>query len=70
MISGYQTFYNHAGDEDLKKIIEDIIETCREEVKQLEKILKTNGIALPPASPEIWYVHPNDLINSSYLHIV
>lgn len=37
MISGYQTFYNHAGDEDLKKIIEDIIETCRDEVKQLEK---------------------------------
>ncbi|MED4886121.1 DUF3231 family protein [Lysinibacillus fusiformis] len=52
MISGYQTFYNHAGDEDLKKIIEDIVETCKEEVKQLEKILKTNGIALPPASPE------------------
>ncbi len=51
MISGYQTFYNHAGDEDLKKIIEDIIETCRDEVKQLEKILKTNGVALPPASP-------------------
>ncbi|MBD8521431.1 DUF3231 family protein [Lysinibacillus sp. FSL R7-0073] len=52
IISGYQTFYNHAGDEDLKKIIEDIIELCRDEVKQLEKILKTNGIALPPASPE------------------
>ncbi len=31
IISGYQTFYNHAGDEDLKKIIEDIIELCRDE---------------------------------------
>ena len=52
MIAGYQTFYNHAGDEDLKKIIEDIIDLCRDEVKQLEKILKTNGIGLPPAPPE------------------
>ncbi len=40
MIAGYQTFYNHAGDEDLKKIIEDIIDLCRDEVKQLEKNLK------------------------------
>ncbi|WPK12097.1 DUF3231 family protein [Lysinibacillus louembei] len=52
MIAGYQTFYNHAGDEDLRKVIEDIIDTCREEIKQLEKILKTNGVALPPAPPE------------------
>lgn len=52
MISGFQTFYNHAGDEDLKKILEDLVGACREEVKQLEKILKTNGVALPPASPE------------------
>ncbi|KAB0442710.1 DUF3231 family protein [Lysinibacillus fusiformis] len=52
MIAGYQTFYNHAGDGDLKKIIEEIIELCRDEVKELEKILKTNGIGLPPAPPE------------------
>ncbi|WP_427108202.1 DUF3231 family protein [Lysinibacillus xylanilyticus] len=51
-IAGYQTFYNHSGDEDLRKIIEDIIDTCREEAKQLEKVLKTNGVALPPAPPE------------------
>ena len=52
MIAGYQTFYNHAGDKDLKKIIEEFIQGAKEEVKQLEEILKTNGIALPPAPPE------------------
>lgn len=52
MIAGYQTFYNHAGDKDLKKIIEDFIQCAKEENKQLEEILKTNGVALPPAPPE------------------
>lgn len=52
MIAGYQTFYNHAGDKDLKKILEDFIQCAKEENKQLEEILKTNGVALPPAPPE------------------
>ncbi|EON71788.1 hypothetical protein H131_14933 [Lysinibacillus sphaericus OT4b.31] len=52
LIAGYQTFYNHAGDEDLRKVIEDIIQVLRDEVKPLEKILKTNGVGLPPAPPE------------------
>ena len=52
MIAGYQTFYNHAGDQDLKKLIEEFIQCAREEVKPLEKILKANGIGLPPAPPE------------------
>ncbi|WP_042475601.1 DUF3231 family protein [Bacillus ndiopicus] len=61
MIAGKQTFYNHAGDEDLKKIIEDIIDVCREEVRQLEKILKINGIGLPPAPPERPVARPQDI---------
>ena len=52
MIAGYQTFYNHAGDDDLKKLLEEYIQTAREEVSKLEQILKANGIALPPAPPE------------------
>lgn len=52
MIAGYQTFYNHAGDDDLKKILEEYIQTAREEVSKLEQILKANGVALPPAPPE------------------
>lgn len=52
LIAGYQTFYNHTGDNDLQNIIEDIIQVLKDEVKPLEKILKTNGVGLPPAPPE------------------
>jgi hypothetical protein len=53
MVAGYQTFYNHAGDEDLKKLIQDIIDNgIRPEIKELETVLKDNGVALPPAPPE------------------
>ena len=52
LIAGYQTFINHTGDEDLKKILEDLIQCLKDENKQLENILKMNGIGLPPAPPE------------------
>lgn len=52
LVAAYQTFFNHTGDEDLKKILEESIQSMKEENKQLEKILKINGIALPPAPPE------------------
>lgn len=51
-IAAYQTLLNHAGDEDLKKLIEDAIRMDQQDMKQLETILKENGIALPPAPPE------------------
>jgi hypothetical protein len=52
MIAGYQTVLNHAGDEDLRKLLLEAIETCQQEKKQVEVLLKENGIALPPAPPE------------------
>lgn len=52
MIAGYQTMINHAGDEDLKKLLVEAIETCQQEKKQVEELLKENGIGLPPAAPE------------------
>lgn len=52
MIATYQTFYNHAGDEELKKLIEEFVQVAKEEVSKLESILKANGVALPPAPPE------------------
>lgn len=52
LIAAYQTFINHTGDEDLEKIIEESIQVMKEENKQLEKVLKINGIGLPPAPPE------------------
>ena len=51
-IAAYQTFVNHTGDEDLEKLIEEFISSMKDENKQLEKILKVNGIGLPPAPPE------------------
>lgn len=52
MISGYQTLINHAGDDDLKKILAEAINLGKQETKQVEELLKENGIGLPPASPE------------------
>lgn len=51
-VAAYQTFMNHAGDQDLKKILEDLIQCAKDENKNLEKVIKVNGIALPPAPPE------------------
>ena len=52
LIAGYQTMVNHAGDEDLKKLLAEAIETCQQEKKQVEELLKENGVGLPPAAPE------------------
>ncbi|GGD04894.1 membrane protein [Thalassobacillus devorans] len=48
----YQTFMNHAGDKELKKLLEELIEGIKHESESIEEILKTNGIALPPSAPE------------------
>ncbi|MBT2727319.1 DUF3231 family protein [Bacillus sp. ISL-75] len=52
MIAGYQTMLNHTGDDDLKKLLVEAIETCQQQKKQVEELLKENGIGLPPAAPE------------------
>lgn len=51
LIAAYQTFYNHAGDDELKQLIEEYYKAMEEENKQIEKILKVNSVGLPPASP-------------------
>ena len=51
-VAGYQTLFNHTGDEDLRKILDDLVQCLKEENKQLEKILKVNGVGLPPSPPE------------------
>ncbi|WP_246942536.1 DUF3231 family protein [Bacillus pinisoli] len=52
MLACYQTYLNHNGDDDLDDILRDMIRSMKEEINQLEEILKPNGIALPPAPPE------------------
>lgn len=52
LIVSYQTQLNHAGDEDLKKLIEEAIEGWQQEAKAIESLLKANGVGLPPTPPE------------------
>ncbi|WP_462413524.1 DUF3231 family protein [Neobacillus sp. Marseille-QA0830] len=52
LIAGYQTHLNHAGDDDLQKILIEAIENCQNEVEQIENLLKENGVGLPPTPPE------------------
>lgn len=51
-VAGYQTHLNHTGDDDLKKLLEEAIQAGKEEIKQIETVLKANGVGLPPTPPE------------------
>ncbi|MFG6147718.1 DUF3231 family protein [Halobacillus sp. B23F22_1] len=50
--ASYETLYNHAGDKDLKRLLEELIQGIKQENREIEEILKANGIALPPTPPE------------------
>ncbi len=50
--SSYQTMYNHAGDKDLKRLLEELVQGSKQETQEIEEILKVNGVALPPAPPD------------------
>ncbi|MBS4179548.1 DUF3231 family protein [Lederbergia citrea] len=52
LVAGYETNLNHAGDEDLQKLLEEAIQGGQQEAKQIETLLKENGIGLPPTPPE------------------
>nr|WP_106783110.1 DUF3231 family protein [Lysinibacillus timonensis] len=52
LIAAYQTMYNHTGDQELAKLLEEAITGMEEENQQLKDILKLNGVGLPPAPPE------------------
>lgn len=52
LVASHQTMLNHAGDEDLKKLLAEAIDLDKQEIKQLEEILKENGVGLPPTPPE------------------
>ncbi|MFS0673356.1 DUF3231 family protein [Ornithinibacillus sp. 179-J 7C1 HS] len=52
MIVAYQTLLNHAGDEDLRKLLQEAIELGKQESASIEQLLKDNGVGLPPTPPE------------------
>jgi len=51
-ISCYQAFLNHAGDKDLKKTLEALLDQAKLESKELDVLLVDNGISPAPALPE------------------
>lgn len=51
-LSFYQAFLNHAGDKDLKKILDALIDQAKLEIKECDTLLTDNGIAPTPALPE------------------
>lgn len=52
LVAGYQTFINHAGDKDLKKLLQEAIEICQGEIKEMEELLKKHEVGPPPTPPE------------------
>ena len=51
-MAAYQTLNNHAGDDELKDLIKEAIDSAKNEITEVEKLLKENGIGLPPTPPE------------------
>lgn len=52
-LAGYQTYLNHAGDQDLRNFLQDTIRNViQPEIEQTTQLLKENGVSLPPAPPE------------------
>ncbi|CAM3180123.1 DUF3231 domain-containing protein [Filibacter tadaridae] len=51
LISAYEAFVNHAGDRELIKLLEESVKMMQSETKEIEKLLKANGIVPPPSLP-------------------
>ncbi|MCM3341543.1 DUF3231 family protein [Paenibacillus sp. MER TA 81-3] len=51
-ISVYRAYHYHAGDKDLKSILDDLINQAELEAKECDQILINNGLAPIPNPPE------------------
>ncbi|MCG3421012.1 DUF3231 family protein [Oceanobacillus jordanicus] len=57
-----QVLINHTGDNDLKVLLEDVLENgFTQEEQQVETLLKETGIRLPPAPPDRPNVETQDI---------
>ena len=68
LISGYEAFINHAGDEDLINLLKESIQMMQSETKEVGKLLKANGVALPPTLPERPKANADDIPAGGSLH--
>lgn len=60
-IGKYQMLINHVGDDDLKDLLQETVKQGQEEVKKVSSLLKKNGVALPPSTPEPPEVNLEDI---------
>lgn len=51
-ISTYRLLSFHAGDKDLKQIIESVIDQAKLEAKECDELLEHNGMVPPPYLPD------------------
>lgn len=51
-LSCYQAFLNHAGDKELKKILDDLIDQAKLEIKECDNLLYNNGFSPAPIMPD------------------
>lgn len=51
-LSSLQAYHFHAGDQDLKKIIDDLMDQAQHEIKECDKLLKSVGILPAPSLPD------------------
>ena len=52
-LDGYQVYYNHTGDKDLKEFIKDVINnSIKPSIEDVEQVLVANDIAVPPTPAE------------------
>lgn len=52
-LDGYQVYYNHTGDKDLKEFIKDVInDSIKPSIEEIEKVLLINDIPVPPTPAE------------------
>lgn len=52
LIAANETHLNHVGDADLHSLLSEAIQQGKQEVKEIEEILKEVGVGLPPTPPE------------------
>ncbi|XID94587.1 DUF3231 family protein [Paenibacillaceae bacterium WGS1546] len=60
-VSCYQLYLNHAGDQDLKELINDYIDQAKSEIKELDRLLIDNGITPAPKLAEKPSVKQEDI---------
>jgi hypothetical protein len=51
-LSAYHAFRYHAGDKDLKEIIDDAIKLSKHNIEECDTLLTHNGVTAPPMSPD------------------